>query len=92
MTHVVTEPCLKCKYTDCVEVCPVACFHEDAEMLVIDPDECIDCGACIPECPVQAIYAEDDVPEQWKSYIQMNAEKAPNLPVITEKKEPLVKE
>ena len=92
MTHIVTEPCVKCKYTDCVEVCPVACFHEDGEMLLIDPDECIDCGACIPECPVQAIYTEDDVPEKWKSYIPMNIDKAKDLPVITEKKEPLAKD
>jgi ferredoxin len=60
-------------------------------MLVIDPEVCIDCGACIPECPVQAIYTEEDVPEKWKSYIQLNKDKAPNLPVITEKKEPLAK-
>jgi ferredoxin len=92
MTHIVTEPCVKCKYTDCVSVCPVDCFHEDAEMLVIDAEVCIDCGACIPECPVQAIYTEEDVPEKWKSYIQLNIEKAPTLPVITEKKEPLAKD
>jgi ferredoxin len=61
-------------------------------MLVIDPDLCIDCGACIPECPVQAIYTEEDVPEQWKSYIALNKEKAPSLPVITEKREPLAKD
>jgi len=92
MAHIVAEPCVKCKYTDCVTVCPVDCFHEDEEMLVIDPEVCIDCGACIPECPVQAIYVEEDVPEQWKDYIAMNAEKAADLPVITEKKEPLAKE
>jgi len=89
MAHVVTQPCIKCKYTDCVTVCPVDCFHEDAEMLVIDPEVCIDCGACIPECPVQAIYAEDDVPENMKDFIKQNAEKSPGLPVITEKKTPL---
>lgn len=92
MAHLVTEPCLKCKYTDCVTVCPVDCFHEDAEMLVIDPEVCIDCGACIPECPVQAIFAEEDVPEQWQSYLQLNADKAADLPVLTEKKEPLAKD
>jgi ferredoxin len=70
----------------------VDCFHEDAEMLVIDPEVCIDCGACIPECPVQAIYVEEDVPEQWKSYIALNTEKSKSLPVITEKKEPLAKD
>ena len=62
MTFVVTETCIKCKYTDCVEVCPVDCFHEGPNMLVIDPDECIDCTLCVPECPVEAIFAEDDVP------------------------------
>lgn len=89
MSHFVTEPCVKCKYTDCVTVCPVDCFHEDAEMLVIDPEVCIDCGACIPECPVQAIYVEEDIPEKWKNYIEINTGKAQNLPVITETKEPL---
>lgn len=91
MAHVVCEPCVKCKYTDCVTVCPVDCFHEDAEMLVIDPEVCIDCGACIPECPVQAIFAEEDVPAEWKNYIQLNKTKAPQLPVLTEKKPPLAK-
>src|SRR3989304_2717380 len=62
MTHVVTESCIKCKYTDCVDVCPVDCFKEGPNMLVIDPDECIDCAVCIPECPVNAIYAEEDLP------------------------------
>ena len=62
MTYVVTESCIKCKYTDCVDVCPVDCFREGPNMLVIDPDECIDCAVCIPECPVNAIYAEEDVP------------------------------
>lgn len=92
MTHVVCEPCVKCKYTDCVTVCPVDCFHEDGEMLVIDPEVCIDCGACIPECPVQAIYTEEDVPEKWESFTGLNADKAPDLPVITEKKEPLAQD
>ncbi|MCK5215206.1 MAG: ferredoxin family protein [Candidatus Omnitrophica bacterium] len=92
MAHVVTEPCLKCKCTDCVLVCPVGCFHEDEEMLVINPDNCIDCGACIPECPVDAIFMEDDVPDQWKDYIKINAEKSAVLPILTEKKEPLIKE
>ncbi len=91
MAHVVTEPCLKNKYTDCVAVCPVDCFHEDENMLLIDPAVCIDCGACIPACPVQAIYLDTDVPEKWKNYIQLNAEKAAQLPVITQKKKPLAK-
>jgi ferredoxin len=61
MTHVVTEACIRCKYTDCVDVCPVDCFREGPNFLTIDPDECIDCAVCIPECPVNAIYAEEDV-------------------------------
>ena len=91
MAYVVCEPCLKCKHTDCVLVCPVDCFHEDAESLWINPDVCIDCGACIPECPEEAIFDAVDVPEKWKHYIQINADKAPALPVINEKKEPLLK-
>ena len=90
MAHVVVEPCVKCKYTDCVEVCPVDCFHEHAEWLVIDPLECIDCGACIPVCPVEAIYEEEDVPEKWHSYIALNEKLAADLPVLAERKEPLV--
>ena len=89
MTHVVTEPCFKCKYTDCVIVCPVECFHEGEKMLFIDPEECIDCEACVVECPVEAIFAEDDVPEQWQDFIALNAEMAQETPQITEKKEPL---
>ena len=73
MSHIVTEPCIKCKYTDCVAVCPVDCFHEGANMLVIDPDECIDCGACVPVCPVSAIFALDDLPEKWNEFTQRNA-------------------
>jgi ferredoxin len=86
MTYVVTENCIKCKYTDCVEVCPVDCFHEGANMLVIDPDECIDCTLCVPECPVDAIYAEDDLPEDQTEFLQLNAELAKSWPVITEMK------
>ncbi len=89
MTYIVCEPCFDCKYTDCVEVCPVDCFYEDDRMLYIHPDECIDCGACVPECPVEAIFAEADVPEQWKSWIPVNYEKAPQSAQITQKKEPL---
>ena len=74
MTFIVTESCIKCKLTDCVEVCPVDCFHEGPNMLVIDPDECIDCGACEPECPVSAIMSEDDVPDKWVSFIAKNRE------------------
>jgi ferredoxin len=89
MTHVVTESCIKCKYTDCVDVCPVDCFHEGPNMLVIDPDECIDCAVCIPECPVNAIFAEEDVPEDQKDWIALNADLTKGWPVITDTKEPL---
>ena len=89
MTYIVCEPCLDCKYTDCVEVCPVDCFYEDDRMLYIHPDECIDCGACVPECPVEAIFAEADVPEQWKSWIPVNYEKGPAGAQITHKKDAL---
>ena len=89
MTHVVTESCIKCKYTDCVDVCPVDCFKEGPNMLVIDPDECIDCAVCIPECPVNAIYAEDDLPEDQKELTALNAELAKVWPTITDTKGPL---
>jgi ferredoxin len=72
MTYIVNENCIKCKFTDCVEVCPVDCFYEGANMLVIHPDECIDCGACEPECPVTAIFPEEDVPANLKQYVQLN--------------------
>ena len=89
MTHVVTESCIKCKYTDCVDVCPVDCFKEGPNMLVIDPDECIDCAVCIPECPVNAIYAEDDLPDDQKELTALNAELAKVWPTITDTKGPL---
>ena len=89
MTTVVTDNCKDCRYTDCVLVCPVACFHGDDQMLYIDNDVCIDCAACIPECPVEAIYEEDDLPEDKKIWIEINAERAPNLPVVEEKQDPL---
>ena len=87
MTFVVGDNCIKCKYTDCVEVCPVDCFHEGPNFLVIDPDECIDCTLCEPECPAEAIFAEDDVPEDQKEFIALNAELAKDWPVITEMKD-----
>ena len=87
MAFVVTEPCVGCKYTDCVAVCPCDCFHEGEQMLYIDPDDCIDCEACVPECPVEAIFHEASVPPQWRHYIALNAERARRHPVITEKKE-----
>lgn len=90
MTHVVTESCIKCKYTDCVDVCPVDCFREGPNFLVIDPDECIDCAVCIPECPVNAIYAEEDVPADQQSFIKLNVELSKgNWPSITRMKEHL---
>jgi ferredoxin len=86
MTHVITEACIRCKYTDCVEVCPVDAFREGKNMLAIDPDECIDCGLCIPECPVNAIYAGDDVPPDHQRFFGINAEAASRWPVITHRK------
>lgn len=88
MTFVVTEACIKCKYTDCVEVCPVDCFHEGENFLVIDPDECIDCTLCEPECPVEAIYSEDELPEGQEHFIALNEELSQDWPVITEAKDP----
>jgi len=87
MTFVITESCIKCKYTDCVEVCPVDCFHEGPNFLVIDPDECIDCALCEPECPVKAIYSEDDLPKEQNQFIQINADLSKNWPVLTSKKD-----
>ena len=87
MTHVVTESCIKCKYTDCVDVCPVDCFKEGPNMLIIDPDECIDCAVCIPECPVNAIYADVDLPQDQMKFIEINAEMSKSCEVITTKKE-----
>jgi len=87
MTFVVGDNCIKCKFTDCVEVCPVDCFHEGPNFLVIDPDECIDCTLCEPECPAEAIFAEDDVPEDQKEFIALNAQLAKEWPVITEMKD-----
>ena len=88
MTFVVTESCIRCKYTDCVEVCPVDCFHEGPNMLVINPEECIDCNLCVPECPVDAIFAEDDLPEEQTSFTALNAELSEQWPVITMIKDP----
>ncbi|HTO50842.1 MAG TPA: ferredoxin FdxA [Burkholderiales bacterium] len=89
MTHVVTESCIKCKHTDCVDVCPVDCFKEGPNFLIIDPDECIDCAVCIPECPVNAIYAEEDLPAGQEKFTALNAELAKVWPVITDKKDAL---
>lgn len=89
MTHVVTDPCIKCKYTDCVDVCPVDCFKEGPDFLVIDPDECIDCAVCIPECPVNAIYADTDTPDHFQSFLEINARLAQGWPTISKRIAPL---
>ena len=86
MTYVVTEACIKCKHMDCIEVCPVDCFYEGANMLVIHPDECIDCGVCEPECPVEAIKPDTEpAAEQW---LKLNADYAKQWPNITVKRDP----
>ena len=89
MAYVVTESCIKCKYTDCVEVCPADCFYEGPEFLVIHPDECIDCGLCEPECPIEAIYADDELPENQIEFIEINAKLADVYENITEAKDAL---
>ena len=86
MTYVVTESCIRCKYTDCVDVCPVDCFREGPNFLVIDPDECIDCTLCVAECPVEAIFAEDDVPPDQQAFTALNAELAKAWKPIIERK------
>lgn len=86
MAFVVTESCIRCKYTDCVEVCPVDCFREGPNFLAIDPDECIDCALCEPECPVNAIMTEDAVPPEQQEFIALNAELSKQWPVITSNK------
>jgi ferredoxin len=88
MPFIVNQNCIKCKYTDCVEVCPVDCFHEGPNMLVIDPDECIDCTLCEPECPVDAIMCDEDVPEDMNEFIELNAELSKVWPVLNEIKPP----
>lgn len=91
MTHVASESCIRCKYTDCVDVCPVDCFVEGLNFLAIDPDGCIDCGVCIPECPVNAICAEEDLPSDQQHMTALNAELSdlPGWKVITKRKAPL---
>ena len=90
MTFVVTESCIRCKYTDCVAVCPVDCFHEGPNFLVIDPEGCVDCGICVPECPAEAIFADVDLPQGQHHFLQLNAELArdPRWPVISATKPP----
>lgn len=89
MTYVVTEPCIKCKYGDCVGVCPVDAFHEGPNFMVIDPGECIDCSLCVAECPVSAIFNEPDLPEEYARYVALNAELSRTWPLIKDKREPL---
>ena len=89
MAFIVGDACVKCKLTACVEVCPVDCFYEGPNMLVINPDECIDCALCEPECPIEAIYSEDEVPEDQIEYIELNAELCTQWPNIVEQKDPL---
>lgn len=89
MSHVVTSACFGCKYTDCVVACPTEAFREGEQMLYIDPIECIECDACVPECPVEAIFAEGDVPEDQREFIALNVEMAAKCPPIVEKKQPL---
>lgn len=89
MTYVVTENCIKCKHTDCVAVCPVDCFYEGPNFLVINPDECIDCAVCVPECPIDAIYADTDLPEDQKVFKEINADLFKIWPRITKQKSPL---
>jgi ferredoxin len=88
MTFVVTENCIKCKYMDCVEVCPVDCFHAGPNFLVIDPDECIDCTLCEPECPAEAIYSEEELPAGQEAFIALNKELAKQWPVLSERGTP----
>lgn len=89
MSHIVCEPCVKCKFTDCVAVCPVECFHEGVNMLVIDPEVCIDCGLCPSECPVDAICSDRDIPNELEGFVEINAKYAQIWPIISAQKEPL---
>ncbi len=89
MTYVVTESCIRCKYTDCVDVCPVDCFKVGPNFLVIDPNECIDCAVCVPECPVNAIYADQDVPADQQEFIAINRELSQSWPTISKKTDAL---
>ncbi len=89
MPHVVTESCIQCKYTDCVEICPVDCFHEGPNFLSIDPEECIDCALCVSECPVNAIKSEGDLRKDELFFLKLNEELSLKWPVIKVKKKPL---
>ncbi|MDP7346743.1 MAG: ferredoxin family protein [Phycisphaeraceae bacterium] len=89
MTYVVCEPCVQCRFTDCVEVCPVEAFRVGVNFLAIDPDTCIDCDLCVPECPVEAIYPDGDVPEKWAEYTELNERLATDWPEINQQKDPM---
>jgi ferredoxin len=89
LTFIVTEACQGCRYTDCVEACPVDCFHGDEQMLYIDPSTCIDCGACVPECPVEAIYEEGTLPNDLSHWLEVNRDRAPRLPIVSGRQAPL---
>ena len=91
MTYIVTERCVKCRYTDCMEECPVQCFYEitDPAMLVINPDTCIDCDMCVPLCPINAIWADHELPEEYTEWLQQNADRWEGAENITERKEAL---
>ncbi len=88
MTYVITENCIKCKYTDCVEVCPVDCFHEGPNFLVINPDECIDCSLCEPECPINAIISDEDITDDNREFLEINERLSKKWPILTEIKDP----
>lgn len=92
MTHVVTAPCFGCRFTDCLVVCPVECFHEGEKMLYIDPECCTDCEACAMECPTEAIFPDHKVPAKWREFIALNADMVRKTPPIYERREPLASE
>jgi ferredoxin len=89
MSYIVTQHCVDCKYTDCVSVCPVDAFHEGPRMLYINPDTCVNCDACVPSCPVEAIFSEDNLPEKYKHFIDLNTEGSKSNPVLNAKKDAL---
>ena len=89
MAYVITALCVDCKYTSCAAVCPVEAFHEADDRLYINADTCIDCDLCVPECPVEAIFQDSDVPDEYEEWIELNANEAPNFPVLNEEKEAL---
>ncbi|UTC24668.1 ferredoxin family protein [Candidatus Comchoanobacter bicostacola] len=89
MAYIVSDQCINCKYTDCVEACPVDCFHEGPNMVIINPEECIDCNLCVSECPINAIYSEEDLPENQQHMKEINAKYADIWPLIDQKKDPM---